>query len=55
VLTPDQVAAALVRGIAHDQREVVIPALLRATLALHALAPPLVDWLMFRTGWRRAK
>jgi short-subunit dehydrogenase len=55
VLTPDQVAAALVRGIAHDRREVVIPALLRATLALHALAPPLVDWLMFRTGWRRAK
>jgi short-subunit dehydrogenase len=53
VLSPDEVAAALVRGIEHDRREVVTPALMRATLALHALAPPLVDWLICRTGWRR--
>jgi uncharacterized protein len=55
VLEPDEVAAALVRGIAHDRREVVVPALMRATLTLHALAPWLVDWLMIRTGWRRAR
>ena len=54
VLTPDEVAAAVVRGIMNDRREIVIPALMRATLIAHALAPILVDWLMFRTGWRRS-
>jgi len=53
VLSPDEVAVALVGGIEHDRREVVTPALMRATLAMHALAPPLVDWLICRTGWRR--
>jgi short-subunit dehydrogenase len=52
-LTPDDVATAVVRGIKNDRRQMVIPAMMRATLVAHALAPALVDWLMCRTGWRR--
>jgi NADP-dependent 3-hydroxy acid dehydrogenase YdfG len=51
--TPEQVAAAIVRGIERDQPRVVTPAMLGLVLLGHALAPGLVDWLMWRTGWRR--
>ena len=53
-LTPEQVADALVRGVERDRRRVVLPAMLRLVLVGHALAPGLVDWLMWRTGWRRS-
>jgi short-subunit dehydrogenase len=52
-LSPEDVAAALVRGIEHDRREVVIPIMLRMILIARALVPGLVDWTMRRTGWRR--
>ena len=53
-LTPEQVAAALVRGIERDRREIVLPAMLRLVMLAHTLAPSVVDRLMFRTGARRA-
>jgi short-subunit dehydrogenase len=52
-LTPEQVAAALVRGIERDRREVMMPAMLRVVMLARALAPVVVDRLMFRTGARR--
>ncbi len=52
-LTPDQVATHLVRGIERNRRRIVKPFMLRAVLAMRALAPPVVDWMMWRTGARR--
>jgi short-subunit dehydrogenase len=49
-LTPEQVAAALVRGIETDRRRIVFPFMLRLVLAMRALAPAVVDWMMWRTG-----
>jgi short-subunit dehydrogenase len=52
-LTPEQVAAAVVRGIERDRREIVVPAILRLVMLSRVLAPAVVDRLMFRTGARR--
>ena len=49
-LTPEQVAAAIVRGIETDRRRIVFPFMLRLVLAMRALAPAVVDWMMWRTG-----
>ncbi len=54
-LTPDQAAAALVRGIERDRRLIVQPFLLRAFLELHWLCPRLVEWMAWRTGYRRGE
>jgi short-subunit dehydrogenase len=53
-LTPDEVAAALVKGVEQDRRMIVFPPLLKVVFVLHAVAPWLVDFLMRSTGWRRA-
>ena len=53
-LTPDQVAAHIVRGIERNRRKIVVPFMLRMVLAMRAIAPPVVDWMMWRTGARRA-
>ena len=47
-------AAALVRGIERNRREIMMPAMLRMVMLAHTLAPAVVDRLMFRTGARRA-
>lgn len=52
-LTPERVAAHIVRGIEHNRRKIVAPFMLRLVLAMRALAPPVVDWMMWRTGARR--
>ncbi len=52
-VTPEQVAAAVVSGITHNRREIVLPAMLRVMLAFNALAPRLVERIIQRTGWRR--
>lgn len=52
-VTPEQVAAAIVSGITHNRREIVLPAMLQVLLACNALAPRLVEWLIQRTSWRR--
>jgi short-subunit dehydrogenase len=52
-LTPEQVAATLVRGVERDRREIMLPAILKGVIVARAVAPAVVDWLMFRTGARR--
>ena len=52
-LTPEDVAAAIVRGIARDRQQVIIPAMLRLAITSHALLPGPAEWLMWRTGRRR--
>jgi short-subunit dehydrogenase len=55
LLSPDDAARAIVRGIERDRRLVVAPGLLRVIYAQHALFPGLVQWLMVRTGYRRLR
>jgi uncharacterized protein len=52
-LSPEDVAAAIVRGIERDRRTVVLPAMLRLFLLLHRLTPGIVEHLLTATGWRR--
>ena len=55
-LTPEQVATALVRGIERDRRKIVHAGNVAARMLMaRALAPALVDWLMWRTGARRPR
>jgi short-subunit dehydrogenase len=54
-LTPEQVAAHIVRGIEHNRHKIVAPFMLRLVLVMRALAPQVVDWMMWRTGARRVR
>jgi short-subunit dehydrogenase len=53
-LTPEQVASAIIRGIEHNRRYIVIPLMMRMTILQHAVAPGVVQWLMTATGYRRS-
>jgi short-subunit dehydrogenase len=53
-LTPDEAARSLVRGLERDLREIVVPFGLRLLLWQHAVCPRLTQWLVDRTGYRRA-
>jgi short-subunit dehydrogenase len=52
-LTPEQAAAAILRGIQHNRHYVVAPFMMRMTILQHAIAPGAVQWLMTATGYRR--
>jgi len=54
-LTPEQVGAAIVRGVERNKRLVVIPFMMRMTYWQHAVVPWLVQWLMTVTGYRRPR
>jgi short-subunit dehydrogenase len=54
-VTPDQVAQAVVSGIEHNRREVILPFLLRVFFVLNVFAPRLVEWAVLRTGARHPK
>jgi short-subunit dehydrogenase len=51
-VTPEQVAEAVIGGIRHNRREVVLPAMLRAFFALNAVAPLVTEWLAVWSGHR---
>jgi len=51
-LTPEQVGAAIVKGVERNKRLVVIPFMMRLTYWQHAVVPWLVQWLMTVTGYR---
>ena len=52
-LTSQQAAAALVRGIEQDRRQVVVPFMLRLFYIQHLLFPWAVEWMLRVTGYRR--
>jgi short-subunit dehydrogenase len=54
-LTPEQVGAAIVRGVEGNKRLVVIPFMMQMTYWQHAVVPWLVQWLMTITGYRRPR
>jgi hypothetical protein len=53
-LTADQAAAAIVAGVRRNRKLVVVPSMMKLTYLQHALFPGAVQWLMTRTGFRRA-
>jgi len=53
VVTPEEVARAVLAGIEGNQREVVLPFMLRVFFAANLAAPWLVEWLVARTGHQR--
>jgi short-subunit dehydrogenase len=55
VLSEEQVARAVIAGVEHCRRVIVVPAMMQAVYLLHALFPGLVQWLMTRTGYRPAQ
>lgn len=52
-LTPEQVAAAIVKAIQKNRREIIIPFSLYLTFQLHRFLPRLVESFVVRTGWQR--
>jgi uncharacterized protein len=52
-LTPEQVAAAIVRGVERNQREVILPWSVKLTILLHRLLPRPVQWVFTKTGAQR--
>lgn len=48
VISPDQVAEAILRGIKRRARTVYVPALSRAFMALETISPQLMDWYIRR-------
>jgi short-subunit dehydrogenase len=51
-LTPEEAAEALVRGLERGAAEVIVPPLLRLTVAFQRLFPGIVRSLLVRTGAR---
>ena len=52
--SPEQVAQAIIYGIEHDRRRIITPFMLRLAILSRHLMPGVVDWMMWRTGARRA-
>lgn len=49
-LSPEEVAQALIVAIEKEQREVILPALMKWTLRLHQLLPRTVEWTVRQSG-----
>jgi short-subunit dehydrogenase len=54
-VTPEQVAAATLRGLATNAREVTLPVMLSVFRWLNVVAPWLVESLAVQTGWRHSR
>ncbi len=53
VLTPEQVAAAIVSGVRKNKRLIVVPFMMKVIYLQHFLFPWIVQWLMTTTGYKR--
>ena len=54
-LTPEQVGAAVVKGIQRNKRLIVIPFMMKTIYLQHFFFPWVVQWLMTVTGYRKIK
>jgi uncharacterized protein len=54
-LAPEEVAEAIVHAVEREEREVIIPFLLRLALRLHRVCPSFVEWALLRTAVEAAK
>lgn len=55
LLSPEDAARTILRGITGNRWLVVAPGLMRMVYLQHAVFPRLVQWLMIRTGYRRLR
>jgi short-subunit dehydrogenase len=53
VLTPEEAAAAIIKGIKRNRHEVISPFMLRVVVVLNYLFPGVTRWLMNITGYKR--
>lgn len=53
VITPAQVAQAVVRGVERNKKLILVPFMLKVFYWQHAMFPWLVQWLLIKTGYRR--
>lgn len=51
-LSAAQAAAAIVRAVQREQREVIVPPMAAVFVQLHKFLPGVVDRLLIRTGWQ---
>ena len=54
-LTLEQVGNAIVKGVQHNKRLIVIPFMMKLTYWQHAVFPGVVQWLMTKTGYRHGR
>jgi short-subunit dehydrogenase len=54
-LTPEQVGAAIVKGVERNKRLIVVPFMMKMTYWQHAVVPGIVQWLMTITGYRKPR
>ena len=54
-LTPEEVAAALIKGVEANKRSVVTPRMIQVFFVLHALFPRTIEFLVNSTGWKRPR
>ena len=54
ILTPEQVANAIVKGILKNKREVIIPFFMKLTVCLARIFPRPIEWLIIQTGVKRS-
>jgi short-subunit dehydrogenase len=54
-VTAGQVAGAIVRAVEYNQREVVLPFMLRVFFLAHMLIPWFTEWLAISTGHRHSR
>lgn len=52
ILTPEQVASAIVKGVEKDKTRIVIPFMMKIVCWQHFFFPGIVQWLMSVTGYR---
>jgi len=52
-LTPEQVGAAIVRGVKRNKKLIVIPFMMKIVYLQHALFPGIFQWLMTKSGYKR--
>lgn len=52
-LTPDAVAAAIVKAVEDERAEVLVPFLFRVSVYANRLVPGLFRWVTGKTGWKR--
>jgi short-subunit dehydrogenase len=52
-LTPEQVGAAVVCGVEHNKKLIVIPFMMKIVYIQHALFPGIFQWLMTKSGYKR--
>jgi short-subunit dehydrogenase len=55
IVTPEQVGAAIVKGVKRNKRLIVIPFMMKMTYWQHAVVPGIVQWLMTISGYQKPR